>query len=48
MIVIGGAIEALDARRGGTYDLTLMKRKGFARLALENGYEPSKPRIGTD
>eukprot|EP01137_Pigoraptor_chileana_P000471 Opistho-2@36736 len=36
LIVVGGAAEALDARPG-TYDLTLMNRKGFVRMALENG-----------
>lgn len=34
--VIGGAQEALDSRPGAN-DLTLKNRKGFVRLALENG-----------
>lgn len=36
VIVIGGAQEALDAHRG-SYTLTLRKRKGFVRCALETG-----------
>lgn len=39
IIVIGGAQEALDAHPGGDYRLTLASRKGFARVALQNGYE---------
>uniref|UniRef100_A0A0M3ILI2 Acyltransferase n=1 Tax=Ascaris lumbricoides TaxID=6252 RepID=A0A0M3ILI2_ASCLU len=35
-IVLGGAEEALDARHG-CYDLLLLRRKGFIRLALETG-----------
>ena len=35
-IVVGGAAESLDARPG-TNDLTLGRRLGFARLAIENG-----------
>ncbi|XP_022692203.1 2-acylglycerol O-acyltransferase 2-A-like [Varroa jacobsoni] len=37
VIVIGGAQEVLDAHRGSDYHLTLAHRKGFARVALENG-----------
>ena len=37
IIVIGGAAEALDAKPGN-YDLTLRNRKGFVRLALQNGW----------
>ncbi|XP_003738944.1 2-acylglycerol O-acyltransferase 2 [Galendromus occidentalis] len=37
VIVIGGAQEALDAHRGDDYHLTLKHRKGFARVALQNG-----------
>ncbi|OQR71673.1 2-acylglycerol O-acyltransferase 2-A-like [Tropilaelaps mercedesae] len=37
VIVIGGAQEALAAHRGDDYHLTLTHRKGFARVALENG-----------
>jgi len=36
MIVIGGAAEALNARPH-THDLTLNNRKGFVKIALENG-----------
>jgi len=35
-IVIGGAAEALDAKPGN-YDITLRRRKGFVRMALETG-----------
>eukprot|EP00455_Lapot_gusevi_P053639 TRINITY_DN841_c0_g1_i2.p1 TRINITY_DN841_c0_g1~~TRINITY_DN841_c0_g1_i2.p1 ORF type:complete len:350 (+),score=47.74 TRINITY_DN841_c0_g1_i2:98-1147(+) len=35
-VVVGGAAEALDSRPG-TNDLTLGRRLGFARLALEHG-----------
>ena len=35
-MVIGGARESLDSRRG-TYELTLRRRQGFVRLALEGG-----------
>jgi len=35
-IVVGGAAEALDARPG-TADLYLNKRKGFVKVALNNG-----------
>jgi hypothetical protein len=35
MIVVGGALEALDARPGST-ELTLARRKGFVRLALRH------------
>ncbi|KAK9402587.1 2-acylglycerol O-acyltransferase 2-A-like [Crotalus adamanteus] len=36
MIVVGGAKEALDAHPGA-YTLVLQNRKGFVRLAIENG-----------
>ncbi|XP_015683120.1 2-acylglycerol O-acyltransferase 2-A-like [Protobothrops mucrosquamatus] len=36
VIVVGGAKEALDARPGA-YTLVLENRKGFVRLAIENG-----------
>ncbi|PAA51377.1 hypothetical protein BOX15_Mlig028465g1 [Macrostomum lignano] len=36
IVVVGGAQEALDARPGN-YKLTLLKRKGFARMALQTG-----------
>ncbi|RKP19118.1 2-acylglycerol O-acyltransferase 2-like protein [Rozella allomycis CSF55] len=36
VIVVGGASEALDAHPG-TLDLTLKKRKGFFKLALQTG-----------
>mmetsp|Transcript_19680 Transcript_19680/g.35106 ORF Transcript_19680/g.35106 Transcript_19680/m.35106 type:complete len:444 (+) Transcript_19680:25-1356(+) len=36
MIVIGGAAESLDARPD-YMDLTILKRKGFVRIALKNG-----------
>jgi len=36
MIVVGGAAEALDSHPG-SYDLVLARRKGFVRVALENG-----------
>lgn len=35
-VVVGGALESLDAKPG-TADLTLARRKGFVRLALEQG-----------
>lgn len=35
-VVLGGALEALDAHRD-CYDLILLKRKGFIKLALETG-----------
>jgi hypothetical protein len=35
-IVVGGAAEALDARPGAN-DLTLGRRLGFVRIAMENG-----------
>ena len=35
-IVVGGALEALDARPGSN-DLTLARRKGFVRLSLQYG-----------
>ena len=37
MVVAFPAREALDAHPG-TVDLTLQKRRGFIRVALENGY----------
>jgi len=37
MIVVGGAAESLNARPG-VYDLTLKKRLGFLKLAVQNGY----------
>ncbi len=37
VLVIGGAIEALDAVPN-TLNLTLKKRKGFVKLALKHGY----------
>lgn len=37
VIVVGGAIEALDAHPG-SYDLVLNKRKGFVKMALKYGY----------
>lgn len=36
-IVIGGAAESLEARPGN-FKLTLKERRGFAKLALRNGY----------
>eukprot|EP00239_Pterosperma_sp_CCMP1384_P008982 CAMPEP_0197868722 /NCGR_PEP_ID=MMETSP1438-20131217/45434_1 /TAXON_ID=1461541 /ORGANISM="Pterosperma sp., Strain CCMP1384" /LENGTH=193 /DNA_ID=CAMNT_0043487443 /DNA_START=447 /DNA_END=1031 /DNA_ORIENTATION=+ len=36
LVVVGGAAEALDAAPG-THDLTLRRRNGFFRLALESG-----------
>eukprot|EP00735_Rhodelphis_limneticus_P015516 TRINITY_DN97_c0_g1::TRINITY_DN97_c0_g1_i1::g.14746::m.14746 TRINITY_DN97_c0_g1::TRINITY_DN97_c0_g1_i1::g.14746 ORF type:complete len:340 (+),score=20.90,sp/Q70VZ7/MOGT1_BOVIN/47.90/4e-100,DAGAT/PF03982.8/2.1e-106 TRINITY_DN97_c0_g1_i1:110-1129(+) len=36
LIVVGGAQEALDAHPN-TYDLTVLKRKGFVKVALETG-----------
>uniref|UniRef100_A0A915IKV0 diacylglycerol O-acyltransferase n=1 Tax=Romanomermis culicivorax TaxID=13658 RepID=A0A915IKV0_ROMCU len=36
VIVVGGAAEALDAFPG-TYTMTLENRKGFIKLALQNG-----------
>lgn len=36
VIVVGGALEALDARPGSV-DLTLRRRRGFVRLALQSG-----------
>ncbi|XP_028968299.1 2-acylglycerol O-acyltransferase 2 [Galendromus occidentalis] len=37
VIVVGGAQEALDAHRNTNVALTLTSRKGFIRLALQNG-----------
>ena len=37
-IVVGGAIEALDAHPEQDYVLIVRKRKGFIRLALRTGY----------
>jgi len=36
IIVVGGAAEALDANPGN-YQLTLARRRGFVRMALESG-----------
>lgn len=36
LIVVGGALEALDARPGSV-NLTLKRRKGFIRMALRHG-----------
>ncbi|XP_064455292.1 2-acylglycerol O-acyltransferase 1-like [Ornithodoros turicata] len=36
VLVVGGAVEALDAHPG-SYKLTLNKRKGFIRMALKHG-----------
>lgn len=43
IIVVGGAAEA-SYTKPGTYKIILEKRKGFCRLALQNGYskEPKK------
>ena len=38
-IVVGGAAESLSARPG-TADLTLRKRLGFIKVAIQHGYEP--------
>lgn len=35
LLVLGGAKESLDARPGD-YELTLLNRKGFVKVALEN------------
>ncbi len=37
VLVVGGATEALEARPG-SFTLTIKQRKGFVRLALQNGY----------
>lgn len=37
VIVVGGAMEALDAHRGADVRLTLRRRRGFVRIALMNG-----------
>ena len=37
-IVVGGAVEALDAHPSKDYVLIVQKRKGFIRLALKTGY----------
>lgn len=37
IVVVGGAQEALDAHPGGDYHLTLANRKGFVRIAMQNG-----------
>ncbi|OQR72979.1 2-acylglycerol O-acyltransferase 2-like [Tropilaelaps mercedesae] len=37
IIVVGGAQEALDAHRNGNVTLTLTSRKGFIKVALQNG-----------
>lgn len=36
-IVVGGAVEALDAHPGEDYILIVKKRKGFIKLALKTG-----------
>ena len=36
-VVVGGAVEALEARPG-VFNLVLMKRKGFIKQALRYGY----------
>jgi len=36
VLVVGGAYEALDARPG-SFTLTLKRRKGFVRLAMQHG-----------
>ncbi|CAF3093091.1 unnamed protein product [Rotaria sp. Silwood2] len=37
LLVIGGPLESLDARPSSEYILTLKNRKGFIKMALENG-----------
>ena len=37
IIVVGGAEESLEAKPG-TYNLTLLKRKGFVKQAIRTGY----------
>eukprot|EP01134_Creolimax_fragrantissima_P003176 CFRG3176T1 len=44
LIVVGGAAEALDAVPD-TMDLTLLKRKGFVKMAIKNG-APLVPVLG--
>ncbi|CAI5775561.1 2-acylglycerol O-acyltransferase 1 [Podarcis lilfordi] len=39
VIVIGGAAESLDARPG-SLTLSILKRKGFIKVALKHGWEP--------
>ncbi|KAI3616278.1 diacylglycerol o-acyltransferase [Moniliophthora roreri] len=41
-IVVGGAAESLSARPG-TADLTLRKRLGFIKVAIQHGYYAEKP-----
>lgn len=36
VIVVGGAAESLEARPG-SHKLTLKNRKGFVKIALQNG-----------
>ena len=37
MLIVGGAVEALDAVPN-TMTLNLKRRKGFVKLALRHGY----------
>lgn len=37
VLVVGGAAEIIDTRRD-SYVLTLKRRKGFIKLALETGF----------
>ncbi|KAK3749307.1 hypothetical protein QZH41_020087, partial [Actinostola sp. cb2023] len=39
IIIVGGASEIIDSAQPDTYNLTLKRRKGFVRLALETGYD---------
>lgn len=41
LLVLGGAQESLDAQEG-VMNLTLMKRKGFVRIALSSGADLGK------
>lgn len=36
-IVLGGAEEALDAKPGN-FDVTILSRRGFCKLALQYGF----------
>ena len=40
-VVVGGAVEALEARPG-VYNLVLLKRKGFVKQALRYGYDDNR------
>lgn len=40
VIVVGGAAESLEARPG-VHKLKLKTRKGFVKIALQNGYDKS-------